>query len=187
MLKKFIHGRIDALASELQYDASYLHALLDTDLGAFMRITKLQGISTYRQNVPLDVWHCVRLAGAMVSDCGPCAQLMVTMAERDGVDASTLRAVASSNDAALSPDVRLGVQFARASLAHDPAADELREQVLVRWGQRGLVSLAFGLVAARVYPTLKYALGYGRACSKLQIEGKPVPVITLATTGGATA
>jgi hypothetical protein len=176
MLKKLIHGRLEALGKDLGYDTSYLGAVLDADLRAFMTFAKLRGISEYRREVPVDVLFAAKLSGAMHEDCGPCSQLMITMAERAGVAAETLRAVAASDDAALSPEVRLGVEFARAVLAHDPRADALRDQVVARWGKRGLVSLAFGLVAARIYPTLKYAMGYGRTCSRLEVSGKPVAV-----------
>ena len=73
--------------------------------------------------------------------------------------------------------VALAVRFAEASLRHAPAADELREEVLRRFGKRGLVSLAFALTAARLYPTLKYAMGHGRACQRVTIGGETRPVL----------
>ncbi len=79
----------------------------------------------------------------------------------------------------LSDDVHLGVAFARAVLDHAPAADDLREEVLRRWGPRGLASLALGLVGARLYPTLKYALGHGKACQRIEVLGEPVTVARL--------
>lgn len=45
-----------------------------------------------------------------------------------------------------------------------------------RFGKRGLISLSFGLVAGRIFPTLKYGLGYGRDCTQLTIGGEPQPV-----------
>jgi hypothetical protein len=40
-----------------------------------------------------------------------------------------------------------------------------------------LISLSFALAASRVYPTVKYALGHGKACTRLTIAGKPLPVL----------
>ena len=37
-----------------------------------------------------------------------------------------------------------------------------------------LISLGFTISASRVYPTLKYVLGFGRACSRVQIEERSV-------------
>jgi hypothetical protein len=33
------------------------------------------------------------------------------------------------------------------------------------------------MLAARMYPTLKYALGHGRTCTRLAIGGETVPVL----------
>ena len=35
------------------------------------------------------------------------------------------------------------------------------------------------LTTARMYPTLKYALGYGKACSKVRVAGEDAPVAHL--------
>ena len=43
-----------------------------------------------------------------------------------------------------------------------------------RWGRRALVSLAFAIHCARIYPTVKYALGHGKACMRIVVGGTPV-------------
>jgi hypothetical protein len=113
----------------------------------------------------------------MAEDCGPCTQLAIEMAQREGVDPAILRAVVAHNIAAMPYEVALAVRFAEASLKHAPEADDLRQEVVRRFGERGLVSLSFALVAGRIFPTLKYALGYGRACTRLTIGGEPQPVL----------
>ncbi|MET0342331.1 MAG: hypothetical protein ABW252_15110 [Polyangiales bacterium] len=176
MLKRLVLARLDASERDLGYDMSYLRDVLSADFGAFLRFAKVRGISSYRRDVPAEVAYAVKLVGTMVEDCGPCTQLMVTMAERENVAPDTLRAVLARDDEALSDDLRLAVRFARAVLARDPAADALRDAVRARWGARGLVTLAFGLCAARLFPTLKYALGHGRTCSRVVVGGAPLPV-----------
>jgi hypothetical protein len=42
------------------------------------------------------------------------------------------------------------------------------------FGRRGLVSIALGITASRLYPTLKYALGYGKECRRVMVNGVPV-------------
>ena len=49
--------------------------------------------------------------------------------------------------------------------------------VVRRFGRRGLVSLAYAMLAGRMYPTLKYALGHGHACRRLNIGGETTPVL----------
>lgn len=41
--------------------------------------------------------------------------------------------------------------------------------MVARWGRRGLASLALALASARVFPTVKYALGHGRACTRVVV------------------
>lgn len=174
MLKTLIAGRLDAIGQDLGYDVGYGKYLLGADLRALLAVGGLAGLSKYRKGVTRDAQFAVKLVGAMSEDCGPCSQLMVTLARREGVSADTLRAVITSNDAALSEEVRLAVRFARAAIAREPAADALRDQVVARWGKRGLISLAFGLVVSRAYPTLKCALGFGQSCQRLTVDGQPV-------------
>jgi hypothetical protein len=78
--------------------------------------------------------------------------------------------------AAMPEDVALTIRFTEATLRHAPEADDLREEALRRWGKRGLIFLACSMLSARVYPTLKYALGHGRACTRLVIGGEARPV-----------
>jgi len=167
MLKWLIRRKIAAFERSLGYDASYMREVLDTDLAAFLRVARLQGMSDYRKDVPRDVWYAVKVIGAMAEDCGPCTQLCVTMALADGVDPRVLAAVVENRD--VPADVRLGVRFARAVLAHSPDADGAREDIVGLWGKRVLVSLAFALTSARLYPTLKYALGYGKTCQRIVV------------------
>ena len=118
----------------------------------------------------------------MQADCGPCTQLGVGFALSAGVPAATIAAVVKGDLAAMSPEVALGVRFARAVLARDPVADACREEIVRRWGPRALLALAFGVMGAQLYPALKYALGHGQACTRILVAGQAVsPARRLAT------
>jgi hypothetical protein len=54
-------------------------------------------------------------------------------------------------------------------------ADPLRDEIIARWGDKALVAIGLALTTARMYPTLKYALGHGRTCSKVVVAGAPAP------------
>jgi len=54
-------------------------------------------------------------------------------------------------------------------VAHDLAADETRAEIERRWGKRAVISVAFALSASRFFPTLKYALGHGKACTRIVV------------------
>jgi hypothetical protein len=176
MLRWLIRGRLAAFEKRFDYDMSYARDILAADTSAFFALSKLMAMSNYRKDVPTDVAYAVKITGTLAEDCGPCTQLMVTMGLKDGVAGKTIAMILGGDTATMPAELALSVKFARASLAHDPAADDLRDDILKRWGPRALVSLAFGLTMARVYPTLKYALGHGKACQRIVVEGEPILV-----------
>jgi hypothetical protein len=98
------------------------------------------------------------------------------MAERQGVRPEILRAVLTDDVAAMPEEVALAWRFTRATLAHDSAADACRNEITRRWGPRAVVTLAFAITAARMYPTVKYAMGHGKMCSRIIVDGAPVAV-----------
>jgi hypothetical protein len=71
-------------------------------------------------------------------------------------------------------DVALAWRFTRAVMARDPSADRYRAEITRRWGQRAVISLAFAIVASRTYPTVKYAMGHGKACTRIVVDGTPI-------------
>ena len=174
MLKRIAHARIHRLERAMDYDMTYVHEIVDAGgYEALAPLAALAKLSAYRRDVPIDVYYGAKITSVMAADCGPCAQLVASMAERDGVSPEVLRALVAGDREALSHDVQLGVDLASAALigADDGA---VREEIVARWGQRALISLAYAIVAAQAYPTLKYALGYGKACTKVRVAGTEV-------------
>jgi len=185
MLKWLFHRRLNAFEREHGYDASYMHAVIDTDPKGFVKFVRATGLGKYRADVPADVHVAATLTSSIQADCGPCTQLGVGFALRAGIPATTLIAIVRGDEAAMSPDVALAVRFARAVLARDASADALREQIVTRWGPRALLALAFGIMGAQLYPTLKYALGHGKACTRVVVAGQAVSPRTRAAEAAA--
>jgi len=177
MIRWFLRRKIAAFERAWNYDATYMHEVLDADPRALIAFGKAMGVSQYHKDVPLAAYYAAKIVGTMTEDCGPCTQLAVDMAERAGVDAAALRALVVRDSAAMPDDMALAARFADASLRQAPEADALRAEVARRWGKRGLVSLGFALTAARIFPTLKYALGHGRACRRVTVGGESKPVL----------
>jgi hypothetical protein len=175
MFRWFLRRQIAGFERTWNYDASSLHELIDTDPQAMLAFGKLQAIGSYRKDVPPAAWSAAGIVSVMSEDCGPCTQLAIDMAERGGVDPAVLRAIVARDVAAMPDEVALAVAFTEAALRHTPEADELREEVVRRFGKRGLIALAFAMLAARMYPTVKYALGHGHTCMRLTIGGETWP------------
>jgi len=181
MLKWFLRRQIGAFQRTWNYDACYLREMIEADPRAVLTFGKVKGLTKYRKDVPLAAWCAAGIGAVMAEDCGPCAQLGIDMAEREGVEPEILRAVVTRDYAAMPYEVALAARFTEATLKHAPQADDLRQEVVRQFGQRGLISLAFAMVAARSFPTLKYALGHGQACRRVTVGGEARPVLCAMT------
>ena len=174
MIKWALRRAIGKFEKQWNYDAAYMRDLIDASPRAAWLFSRAAALGQYRRDIPIQAWCAAGLTAIRHEDCGPCTQLGVTMAERSGVSPAVLRALLADDVAAMPADVALVWKFTRATLAHDPSADEYREAILKRWGRRALVSLAFAITAAKIYPTVKYALGHGKACMRVVVGGTPV-------------
>jgi hypothetical protein len=176
MLKWLLRRQVAAFERAWNYDASYLRELIDADPSAMLAFGKLQAIARYRKGVPPAAYCAAGIVAVMAEDCGPCTQLGIDMAERAGVDPEILRAIVARDFAVMPYEVALAVGFTDACLSRSPDADDLRREVVRQFGERGLIVLSFAMLTARLYPTLKYALGHGRACTRLTVGGEMLPV-----------
>jgi hypothetical protein len=156
------------------YDASYMHDIINASPRAAWLFSRVTALGQFRRDLPIELWCTAGITAVRHEDCGPCTQLGVSMAERAGVNHGILHAVLTDNPDGMPPDVALVWRFTRATLAHDDAADGYRDAIVKRWGTRALVSLAFAITAARIYPTVKYVLGHGKACTRVVVGGTPV-------------
>jgi len=174
MVKWALRRAIGKFERDWQYDASYMRDMIEASPRAAWLFSRVTALGQFRRDIPIEAWCAAGITAVRHEDCGPCTQLGVTMAERAGVSASVLRAVLSDDPEAMPADVALVWRFTRATLAHDAAADAYRDEIVRRWGNRALISLAFAITAARLYPTVKYALGHGKACTRIVVGGSPV-------------
>ena len=174
MVRWLMRRGLAAFERQWNYDASYVHEMIEADPRAAWMFQRAAAIGKYRKDVPAAALFAAGITAVRHEDCGPCTQLGVSMAERAGVDPNVLRAIVTETPALMPPDVALAWRFTRATLDHDPSADQYREEIVKSWGPRAVVSLAFAIVAARIYPTVKYAMGHGKACTRIVVGGAPV-------------
>jgi hypothetical protein len=174
MIKWALRKALGKFERQWNYDASYMRDMIDASPRAAWLFSRVTALGQFRRDLPIAASFAAGITAVRHEDCGPCTQLAVNMAERAGVSPEVLRALLSDNPDAMPPDVALVWNFTRATLAHDPSADEYREAIVNRWGRRALISLAFSITAARIYPTVKYALGHGKACMRVVVGGTPL-------------
>lgn len=172
MLKAILSRWIDGFERTWRYDASYMRhvaGVSPASLIKFMMGTRAANV----RDAPAEALVAAGIVGTLAEDCGPCTQISVDIAAANGVSPQVLRAILGGDEAGMGEKAALAWRFARASLARDmEAADPLRDEIVRRWGDKALVAISLALVGSRMYPTLKYALGHGKACSKVSVGGE---------------
>ena len=176
MTRWLLRRMTEAFERKWNYDASYLKEIIDISPRAAWMFARATSLGRYRHQVPAAALAAAGITAVRAEDCGPCTQLATAMAERQGVPPDVLRAILTENETAMPADVAVAWRFTRTTLAHDPAADRYRREILERWGPKAVVTLAFAITTARMYPTVKYAMGHGQVCSRVVVGGTPVAI-----------
>ena len=172
MLAWLVRRQIGAFERRWDYDMRYAREVLEGGgVGALLPMNALARLSAFRRGVPVEPYFGAKITAAIEADCGPCAQLVVSDAERAGLDPAIIRAIVQGERDAAPEPARLGIDLARGTLRRDGSGDAAREEIVRRWGRRGLAAIAYGIVSAQAFPTLKYALGHGRACIRVRVAG----------------
>jgi len=174
MLKTLLNAVIRRKERQWRYDAGYMHRITDVSAWTSLKFAVVTSLVN-RRDAPAEALAAASLAGTLHEDCGPCTQLSVDMAAAGGVAPAVLRAILAGDRARMGEAAALAYGFAQAVLAHDGEADALRDVIVERWGEKGLVALSLAITTARMYPTLKYALGYGKTCARVSVAGAPAP------------
>ena len=176
MFKSYLHRKIASMERAFGYDATYVHEILDASTPAFLKFGLFQTMGAHRDGVPREAWFAAKLAAVMSEDCGPCAQLGVDMALKEGVDPKIIAALARGDLERAGADAALGYRYGLAVATNASEAVTLSVDAEAKYGKRGLVSLALAVASARVYPTLKRGLGHGAACQKLVVANDTIAV-----------
>lgn len=178
----FLTRRLLARAAERsQVDMRYLLALHAASPAAFGKFAKLARLARHREVVPLEAYYAAMLVGNIAEDCGPCTQIVVNMARDAGVDEVQIEAVLRCDRDAMAPDAALGFRFAQAVVSRSADADEAREAVRIRWGEKGVIDLTFATQLNRLYPMIKAGLGFAAECRQVTVGPKAIQVVRLAT------
>ena len=172
MISWFIARKLDTFEAHYDYDATYMRELLGLGLSVLSPFHKATALGNFRRGVSAAAWHAAKMVTLQAEDCGPCLQLVVQMAAEDGVPAEVISDVLHRRLHRLPTEVALAVRFVDAVRARAPEADAIRAELLPLIGRPSIVSLAYAILSARLYPDLKFALGHGQTCSRVSLEGE---------------
>lgn len=168
MLKQYLHKSTSDFEKKYDYDAGYMHQIIDTGLGAGMRLGLLPMLSQFRgPKEGWPVWAGAALASTLDGDCGSCVQLTIDQSIEIGVAANHMEQCVKGT-----PDrhtgVGLGFLFAQAAIKGTPEVNALRAQIVARYGENTAVAVSYAAACGRIYPVLKRAMGHNDSCQILQ-------------------
>ena len=148
----------------------FLRDILRASRAGFLKFCLFLPLANHRATLPADAYYIARLVGVVREDCGPCVQTVVNFARAAGVAPEILRAVVEGRPEALPPGLAEVYRFAGAVVSGDSTSAELGELLRTRYGEAGMVDLAFGIATGRVFPTIKRVLGHGQSCAVTRFD-----------------
>lgn len=148
----------------------YMRELLRHSLPGFFLFVLFMPLSSYRGKLSKEAFHLARISAIKYEDCGPCLQMVVTMAARAGVDHGLIRNTLENDKSTLSEEWVVVLAFVQATVENNVNLNEARAAVTELLGERAVTDLALVIASVRVYPMVKRAMGYARSCSKVQIS-----------------
>lgn len=170
MLKHIILRQLAAFEQQFDYSMDYAREVVNTGPLVFKRFYDAnKKLSSYRSGITKNAWHAAKILGVLSGDCGPCAQLVVTMAAKDGVGQGALHQLLTGDFDALPKDMQLCAKFTQALLQRAPELPQLRDAMRSDHGTPPLISVAYAVLAGQMFPTLKYALGYAEGCQQINL------------------
>ena len=170
MLRAFILHRLDVAERKIGVSVEYLRHIARVSPRSFFKFAKYFGLVRYRRALPLEALCVAQLAAVRCEDCGSCVQGHANLARQEGVSAEILRAAIEARPDDLPKPLADVYRFSEAVCLRTAGEDELRERIVAHFGDKGLVELAMGIAAARVFPTTKRALGYAVSCEPVTLE-----------------
>ena len=176
MLRWLLRRRIESFERKWDYDASYLKEIADLSSWAALKFALATSLGSDRRGRAACRPVCGRDHRRAVRRLWP----VHAAGDHDGRAAGRASrdpaGLLQDDVAAMPDDVALAWRFTRATLAHDETADDYRGEIVRRWGPRAVVTLAFAITTARMYPTVKYAMGHGKICSRVVVDGAPLAI-----------
>lgn len=170
MLHWIIERKLRSAEREIGVSFDYVRHILKTSTRAFFKFMKIIPLSSYRRACPIDAIHVARLVALQHEDCGPCVQIEVHAAKKDGVQTQIIKAVLANQPEGLPLPLPEVYHFAQAVVQDRPDLDERREAVRAHLSEAALVELAMAIASSRFFPVTKRALGFAQSCSLVKVE-----------------
>lgn len=170
MLGFIVKRKLRAKEKELGASMDYAVEMYDTAPDAFWAFSKIMAAAEYRSKIPPAPYHVARLVATRHADCGPCVQIVVNVAKKDGVEPAVLKAALGGRVEELPESLRDVYRFAQAVVTQNGEDEPYRERLKQVFGAEAVVELALAIAMCQVFPTLKRGLGHAKSCSVVKVE-----------------
>ena len=170
MIRNLILSKLDSVEKDLGDSIEYIRHVLRTSYRLFFKFAKFLSFAQHRKVCPVGPYHVACIVAVREGDCGPCVQIALNMARKDGVPAEQLQAVIDRRVDDLPEDLADAYRFAEAVCTSSGDEDYLRDRIREGSGEEALIEMAYGIAAAGVFPTVKRALGYATSCSRVALH-----------------
>ena len=169
MLRWFFRRKLNSEEKKLGVSMDYLRHIVDVSPAAFLRFASIMPFANSRKTLPVDAWFVAQIVALQQEDCGPCVQIGVNLAKQSGVATAVVGAALDGAPESLSPELADVYQFTKSVISANDN-ETLRQTLRQRYGERGLIELAYAIASSQIPPTVKRALGYAKSCSIVPID-----------------
>lgn len=151
------------------YDSSYLVDVLKASPEGFEKFQDFKPLAYHRVELPVDAYFTAHLIATRSEDCGSCLQLVSKMAIEAGVPREIVKATLNG-DESLPDELKLVRRYALCVSKQEPIDPDLLSYLKDCFGETAVAELALCIATARVFPTIKRAMGYAKSCSLVPVE-----------------
>jgi alkylhydroperoxidase family enzyme len=170
MLGPIVRWKLGSAEKRLGVKLDYLRHLYAEAPEAFYQFVKVQPLSAYRKHLPAAPFHIARIVATRHEDCGSCVQTVVNLALQEGVDAAILRAAVYGRPTDLPESLADVYRFAAEVVAASGEEGQYRDRLRSVFGEEALAELGMAIAFARVYPTMKRAMGFAVSCTTTTVD-----------------
>jgi hypothetical protein len=164
-----ILSALDKFDLRYKYNSDFARKLLAASPGVYAAYASFLPMAGYRQKAPAELLFAAKLAALLEDDCATSVQINIRMALESGVSRGIIRSVLE-NHAEPPEGAGPACALARRIARNQPVPDDLIGRIVAAHGDEVLAELAVGIAAARVFPALKRALGFGQGCAGVRFE-----------------
>jgi len=163
MVKWMMEWGIRRVERELGVELDHLRTIGRVAPGLLGRVAMFMPLLAYRRRVPNDLLQMAVLGATLAQDCGHCLQIAVNVAVKSGLAPELVEAAVRGHHQALREGQAEALLFGE-RVATGLDGEDVRESLLARVGEGGVVELASAVAGAQYFPVLKRAMGLSRAC-----------------------